>query len=141
MRVLILCTGNTCRSQMAEGYLQHLDDSLEVYSAGVNPGDGVNPMAVKVMKEKGIDISGRISNDVNEFIDKEFDYVITVCDHAKETCPVFAGEVKNRLHFGFEDPVEFKGDEEAVLNKYREVRDLIFAKFGEWYRSSVGENR
>jgi len=139
MKILILCTGNTCRSQMAEGYLQHLDSSLEVYSAGVEPGNGVNPFAVKVMKEKNIDISGRRSNDVGEFIDKKFDYVITVCDHARETCPVFTGEVKNQLHIGFEDPAEFKGKDDAVLNKYREVRDLIFKELGEWYRSIVKE--
>ena len=137
MKILILCTGNTCRSQMAEGYLQNLDNSLEVYSAGVEPGNGVNPFAVKVMKEKNIDLSGKLSNDVEDFIDKKFDYLITVCDHARETCPVFTGEVKNRLHFGFEDPVDFKGDEEAVLKKYREVRDLIFVQFEKWYRSAI----
>ena len=137
MKILILCTGNTCRSQMAEGYLQSLDNSLQVYSGGVSPGGGVNPFAVEVMKEKGIDISGRKSSDVMEYIQDSFDYVITVCDHAKETCPVFTGEVKHKLHFGFEDPAEYKGDNEATLNKYREVRDLIFDTFGSWYESIV----
>jgi len=134
MKILILCTGNTCRSQMAEGYLQDLDNSLELYSAGVDPGDVVNPVAVKVMEEKGIDISGRKSNDVDEFIDESFDFVITVCDNARETCPVFTGKVKHNLHIGFEDPAEFEGTDEAVMNKYREIRDLIFDEFGKWYK-------
>jgi arsenate reductase len=134
MKILILCTGNTCRSQMAEGYLQDLDNSLELYSAGVDPGDVVNPVAVKVMEEKGIDISGRKSNDVDEFIDESFDFVITVCDNARETCPVFIGKVKHNLHIGFEDPAEFEGTDEAVMNKYREIRDLIFDEFGKWYK-------
>ena len=135
MKILILCTGNTCRSQMAEGFLQSLDKNLQVFSAGVAPGNGVNPYAVTVMREKGIDISGRKSNDVYDFIHDSFDYVITVCDHAKETCPVFAGKVKEKLHFGFEDPAEFKGNHEATLNKYREIRDLIFDRFEKWYLS------
>jgi len=135
MKILILCTGNTCRSQMAEGFLQSLDKNLQVFSAGVSPGNGVNPFAVEVMKEKGIDISGRKSNDVSDFIQESFDYVITVCDHAKETCPVFAGEVKEKLHFGFEDPAEFEGTKEQTLKKYREVRDLIFDTFEKWYLS------
>jgi len=119
---------------MAEGYLQDLDNSLELYSAGVDPGDVVNPVAVKVMEEKGIDISGRKSNDVDEFIDESFDFVITVCDNARETCPVFTGKVKHNLHIGFEDPAEFEGTDEAVMNKYREIRDLIFDEFGKWYK-------
>ncbi len=125
---------------MAEGYLQSLDKSLEVYSAGVDPGNGVNPFAVKVMAEKGIDIAGRDSENVNDYIDTEFDYVITVCDHARDTCPIFAGNVKNRLHIGFEDPAETKGTDEVILDKYREIRDLIFNKFGSWYKKSVKNN-
>ncbi len=141
MKILILCTGNTCRSQMAEGYLQSLDSSLEVYSAGVDPGKGVNSYAVEVMKEKNIDISGKQSNDVSEYINEKFDFVITVCDNAKETCPVFIGEVKNRMHIGFEDPAEFKGTKENIIEKYREIRDLIIVEFLKWYELFVvGEN-
>lgn len=132
---MILCTGNTCRSQMVEGYLKHLDDSLQVFSAGINPGNGVNPYAVKVMREKGIDISGKLSIDVLEFQNESFDYLITVCDHAKEVCPVFNGEIKHQIHFGFEDPAETIGTDEVIIKKYREVRDLIIEKFHTWYNS------
>lgn len=134
-KILILCTGNTCRSQMAEGFLKSLDKSLVVYSGGVEPGDGVNPKAINVMDEIGIDISNGKSSDVLEFVDIDFDYVITVCDHAQETCPVFSGNVKHILHIGFEDPVDFVGSEEDTLNKYREVRDLIIKEFTSWYNS------
>lgn len=135
VKILILCTGNTCRSQMAEGFLKSHDKSLEVYSGGVEPGNGVKPKAVVVMNELGIDISGGKSSDVLEFLDIDFDYVITVCGHAQETCPVFSGNVKHIIHIGFEDPVDFVGSEEDTLNKYREVRDLIIKDFTSWYDS------
>ena len=124
-KILILCTGNTCRSQMAEGFLKSFDSELEVYSAGVKPESRVNPNAIKVMNELGIDISGGKPQDVNEFIKDSFDYVITVCDNAKETCPVFLGDVKEQLHIGFEDPADAAGTDEEILSVFRKIRDEI----------------
>ena len=115
-KILILCTGNTCRSQMAEGFLKSFDQELEVFSDGVKPEGRVNPSAVQAMKEVGIDISDGVPKDVNDFINDSFDYVITVCDNAKETCPVFLGDVKERLHIGFEDPADATGTEEEILS-------------------------
>lgn len=125
MKILILCTGNSCRSQMAEGFLKTFAPNLSIYSAGTNPARAVNPFAIKVMNEIGIDISNQYPKDVRNFLNDEFDYVITVCDNAKETCPIFTGKVKNRLHIGFEDPAEAQGTEEEVLKIYRKVRDQI----------------
>ncbi len=125
MRVLILCTGNTCRSQMAEGLLKKLRPDIEVFSAGTFPGPRVNPYAVRAMKEIGIDISGQYPKPVERFVDEPFDYVITVCDDANEHCPVFTGEVKHRLHRGFPDPAEATGSDEQVMEVYRKVRDDI----------------
>jgi arsenate reductase (thioredoxin) len=136
-RILILCTGNSCRSQMAEGFLKSFDSSLQVFSAGTKPAVKINQYAVKVMKEEGIDISSGIPQDVNEYIDQSFDYVITVCDNAKETCPVFMGDVKERLHMGFEDPAEAEGTEEEVLPIYRRVRDEIKRDFKEMYNKKI----
>ena len=96
-KILILCTGNTCRSQMAEGFLKSFDHNLEVFSAGTNPAEKVNPFAVKAMKEIGIDISNGVAENVDKYLDQSFDYVITVCDNAKETCPVFTGNVKQSV--------------------------------------------
>lgn len=128
-RILILCTGNSCRSQMAEGFLKSFDPQLEVYSAGTKPAEKINPFAVKAMKEIGIDISNGVAEDVDKYLSQSFDYVITVCDNAKETCPVFIGEVKHRLHIGFDDPAEAVGTEEEVMPVYRKVRDEIKEKF------------
>jgi arsenate reductase len=125
MRILILCTGNSCRSQMAEGFLRSFDSEIEVFSAGTEPSSHVHPKAVEVMKEKGIDISGHYPQKVQEFLDDAFDYVITVCGHAKENCPVFLGEVKQHLHIGFEDPAEATGTEEEILEEFRRIRDEI----------------
>jgi arsenate reductase len=136
-RILILCTGNSCRSQMAEGYLKSLDPQLEVYSAGTNPSGEVHPKAIKVMSEVGIDISKGKPKDVEEFISIPFDYVITVCDNAKETCPVFTGKVNYRLHHSFEDPAEATGTEEEIISKFREVRDLIINHFNEFYKERI----
>lgn len=137
IRILILCTGNTCRSQMAEGFLKSFDDELEVFSAGVKPEERVNPNAVKAMNELGIDISKGISQDVNEYINDSFDYVITVCDNAKETCPVFLGDVKEQVHIGFEDPADAKGTEEEVMPVYRKVRDEIKKEFFKFYQNKL----
>ncbi len=104
MRVLILCTGNSCRSQMAEGFLRRLRPDWEIYSAGTFPADRVHPLAVKVMAEAGVDISRQWPKTVDQFVSQPFDYVITVCDDARESCPTFTGKVAQRLHMGFEDP-------------------------------------
>ena len=137
IRILILCTGNSCRSQMAEGYLKSFDKELEVYSAGTKLADKVNPFAVKAMSEVGIDISNGIAEDVDKYVNQSFDYVITVCDNAKEVCPVFNGEVKQRLHMPFEDPYEAAGSEEEVFAVYRKVRDKIFERLNQFYMKEI----
>ena len=124
VRVLILCTGNSARSQMAEGLLRDMGgDRFEVASAGVAP-SFVRPEAIAVMREVGIDISGHKSKSVDEFTNQEFDYVITVCDNANEQCPVFPGNTK-RIHWSFDDPAAANGDEEQRLVVFRRVRDEI----------------
>lgn len=132
-RILILCTGNSCRSQMAEGFLKSFDEELEVYSAGTKPADKVNPKAVQVMREIGIDISSGKPEDVAKYLDQPFDYVITVCDNAKETCPVFIGKVGKQFHIGFEDPADATGTEEEILSLFRKVRDEINEEFYKFY--------
>ena len=136
-RILILCTGNSCRSQMAEGFLKSFDDNLEVYSAGTKPAEKINPFAVKAMKEIGIDISNGIAENVDKYLHQSFNYVITVCDNAKETCPVFIGDVKHRLHIGFDDPADAVGSEEEVMPIYRRVRDEIKKEFYEFYLNKL----
>ena len=129
LKVLFLCTGNSCRSQMAEGWTRHLKgDQIEVYSAGVEK-HGLNDRAVKVMQEVGVDISDHTSKHVSEVMDISFDYVVTVCGHAKENCPVFPGKAKV-VHKGFDDPPKLAADadtEEEALSHYRRVRDEIKA--------------
>ncbi len=125
MKILILCTGNSCRSQMAHGFLQHFDEKLTVRSAGTEPARQVNQTAVKVMKEAGIDISHHIPKMADLYINEEWDYVITVCDHANETCPLFMGKVKHRLHMGYEDPSHAKGSDEFILSEFYRIRDQI----------------
>ena len=132
-RILILCTGNSCRSQMAEGFLKSLDKNLEVYSAGTKPAERVNPFAVKAMEEIGIDISNGIPENVEKYLSESFNFVITVCDNAKETCPIFIGKVKKQLHIGFDDPADAVGTEEEVMPVYRRVRDEIKRDFSEFY--------
>ena len=119
---------------MAEGFLKSFDPGLEVFSAGTYPAPRVNPNAVKVMKELGIDISHHIPEKVNKYIDEEWDYVITVCGGARDACPYFSGKVKNRLHIGFDDPADAMGDEEEVLAEYRRVRDEIRTEFYALYQ-------
>jgi arsenate reductase len=137
MKILILCTGNSCRSQMAHGFLQSFDQKLDVHSAGTEPAKHVNHTAVKVMKEEGIDITGHKPRSVDVYLDTEWDYVITVCDHANETCPLFSGKVIHRLHIGFEDPSEFKGTEEQILNEFRIIRDKIKIRFKKFYDENL----
>ena len=125
-KILVLCTGNSCRSQIAEGYLKHfVNGKAEVYSAGIET-HGVNPRAIATMKEDGIDISNHTSNNVNEYSTMEFDYVITVCDNAKENCPYFPAKIKI-LHRDFPDPAKSKGTEAEIMNEFRRVREMIKA--------------
>jgi arsenate reductase len=132
-RVLILCTGNSARSQMAEGLLRHLaGDRFFVESAGIEPSH-VRPQAIEAMREIGIDISGHRSKAVDEFAGREFDYVITVCDNARERCPVFPGRTE-RIHWSFDDPAEAVGDKETVLTVFRRVRDEIRERMREFIR-------
>ena len=135
--ILILCTGNSCRSQMAEGFLKSFDPSLEVYSAGTSPSGKIHPKAVKAMQEVGIDLSNNYPKDVDQFIDKSFDYVITVCGNAKETCPVFMGKVGHRLHIGFDDPAEAAGTQEEIYAVFLRVRDEIERDFKSFYIEKI----
>lgn len=135
MKILVICTGNSCRSQMAEGFLKTFGPELYIRSAGTHPAPHVNPNAVKVMKEIGIDISHHVPERVDQYIDEEWDYVVTVCGGANESCPAFLGKVKQRLHIGFDDPAEVIGEEEFVMSEYRRVRDEIKERFGEFYRA------
>lgn len=123
--ILILCTGNSCRSQMAQGWMEHFDteNKLQIYSAGIEM-HGVNPNTIKVMDEAGIDISHHTSNHIDGYHDVNFDYIITVCDHARENCPWFPSDAK-RIHKNFTDPAKNQGSEEKILNEFRRVRDKI----------------
>lgn len=132
-RVLILCTGNSARSQMAEGLLRALSgEHLEVYSAGSAPSH-VNSLAIQVMAERGIDISQHHSKYVGEFIGQPFDVVITVCDQAAETCPIFPGKAE-RIHWSFPDPAKAEGNEQERLAVFRSVRDALEARLGAWWQ-------
>jgi arsenate reductase len=119
---------------MAEGFLKSFDKDLEVFSAGTKPAEKVNPFAVKAMKEIGINISSGVAENVDKYAIESFDYVITVCDKAKETCPVFIGEVKHHLHIGFDDPADAVGSEEEIMPVYRRIRDEIKKDFYEFYK-------
>ncbi|MCW3073216.1 MAG: protein-tyrosine phosphatase [Flaviaesturariibacter sp.] len=123
-KILVLCTGNSCRSQMAEGYLRHFAaDRAEVYSAGIET-HGVNPKAIDIMREDGIDISSQASTNVAEYSDLEPDYVITVCDNANERCPVFPARAK-KFHQDFPDPAKATGTDEEIMDSFRHTRELI----------------
>ena len=123
-KILVLCTGNSCRSQLAEGYLRHFaNGKAEVYSAGIET-HGVNPRAIATMKEDGIDISHHTSNNVNEYQNIDFDFVITVCDNAQENCPYFPSSAK-KFHFNFPDPAKATGSEEEIMEVFRNVREQI----------------
>jgi len=122
---------------MAEGILKSFSDDLEVYSAGINPALYVHPMAIRVMSEIGIDIKNNYPKNVDIFLNEDFDFVITVCDHAKETCPFFSGKVGERLHIGFKDPAEAVGTEENILYVFRKVRDEMFIKLLDFYKTKV----
>ena len=126
---------------MAEGFLKSFDKNLEVYSAGTKPAERVNPFAIKAMKEVGINISNGVAEDVDKYLSQSFDYVITVCDNAKETCPVFMGNVKHRLHIGFDDPADAVGTEEEIMPVYRRVRDEIKNEFFNFYKDNLSGDK
>lgn len=137
-KILVLCTGNSCRSQLAEGYLRYFaGDRAEIYSAGIET-HGVNPMAVQVMAEDRIDISGHTSNHVDEYAGIDFDAVITVCDNANEACPFFPGKV-DRFHHNFPDPAKAIGSAEEVKNEFRRVRDMIKTYSADFVTKYIGQ--
>lgn len=137
MKVLILCTGNSCRSQMAHGFLQSFDERIEVFSAGTEASGKLNAGAVKAMKEIGMDISSHTSDSVTKYLNDEWDYVITVCGGANEACPAFIGKVKTRLHIGFDDPSHAVGSEEFVWSEFQRVRDEIKDAFYKFYTDNI----
>ena len=134
-KVLILCTGNSCRSQMAEGLLASFSSNTKVYSAGTKP-EKVNPFAIKAMAEIGIDISKNTSNHVNEYIAIDFDYVFTVCDNAKEICPIYP-KAKQMIHKSFMDPANARGTEKEQLKVYIQVRDKISDYFKAFAKNNL----
>lgn len=137
MKVLVLCTGNSCRSQMAHGFLQSFDKNLTVRSAGTQATGKLNEKAVAVMKEAGVDISHHTSDQVDKYLAEEWDYVITVCGGANEACPYFTGKVKHRLHMGFDDPSHATGADEFIWSEFRRVRDEIKDQFYKFYVSEI----
>jgi len=137
MKILILCTGNSCRSQMAHGFLQSFDENLTVCSAGTQASGKLNETAVKVMKEAGIDISHHTSDSIEKYLNDEWEYVITVCGGANESCPAFIGNVKNRLHIGFDDPSHAEGTPEFIMSEFYRVRDEIKVAFRRLYEEEI----
>jgi len=134
--ILVLCTGNSCRSQIAEGYLRYFAGSkANIYSAGIET-HGVNPQAIHVMADDGIDISTHTSNNVDEYLHIPFDVVITVCDNANEACPYFAGKVQ-RFHYNFPDPAKATGTPEEVMNEFKRVRDMIKAYAADFVKQHI----
>ena len=140
MKVLILCTGNSCRSQMAHGFLQSFNPNITVSSAGTQASGKLNENAVAVMKEAGVDISHHTSDSVDKYLKDEWDYVITVCGGANEECPAFFGKVKHRLHIGFDDPSHAVGTAEFIDSEYIRVRDEIKEAFWRFYMQEIKPN-
>ena len=136
-KILILCTGNSCRSQMAEGFLKDMDPELQVFSAGTNPSGQVHPKAIEVMSELAIDLSENRPENVDKYLNQAFDYVITVCGGAKESCPTFQGKVGKNLHIGFDDPADATGTEEEIYAEFRRIRDEILRDFTRFYEDQV----
>ncbi len=139
MKVLILCTGNSCRSQMAHGWLQSFDLNLTVCSAGTQASGKLNEKAVAVMREAGIDISHHTSDPVEKYLNEEWDYVITVCGGANEACPAFFGKVKHRLHIGFDDPSHAVGSDDFIWSEFLRVRDEIKEGFYKFYVENINK--
>ena len=137
MKILILCTGNSCRSQMAHGFLESFDSNLYVRSAGTEASGKLNRKAVQAMREVGIDISHHSSDMVDLYLDQEWDFVITVCGGANEACPAFLGKVKYRLHIGFDDPSHASGSEEFIWSEFIRVRDEIKEGFNKFYSEEI----
>lgn len=137
MKILILCTGNSCRSQMAHGFLQSFDERLEVFSAGTKPAEKVNPMAVNVMAEAGISLATHYPKNVDLYLSQEWDYVITVCGGANESCPMFTGKVNTRLHIGFDDPSDATGTPDFISTEFNRVRDEIKRRFYNFYQEEL----
>ncbi len=137
MKILILCTGNSCRSQMAHGFMESFDKRMTVCSAGTEASGKLNQKAVAAMKEIGIDISQNTSDSVDKYLDQEWDYVITVCGGANENCPAFLGKVKKRLHIGFDDPSHVIGTEEYIWSEFIRVRDEIKEGFYKLYKEEI----
>jgi len=137
MNVLILCTGNSCRSQMAHGFLKSFDSDINVCSAGTEASGKINSTAVEVMKEIGVDIDNHTSDPVEKYLDQSWDYVITVCGGANEACPSFYGKVKNRLHIGFDDPSHAQGSPEFIMSEFYRVRDEIRDSFYKLYTNQI----
>jgi arsenate reductase (thioredoxin) len=133
MKILILCTGNSCRSQMAHGFMESFDRRMIVRSAGTEASGQLNPKAVIVMNETGIDISHHTSDSVDLYLGEEWDYVITVCGGANESCPAFLGKVKHRIHIGFDDPSHATGTDDFIWSEFRRVRDEIHRQFLDFY--------
>jgi len=137
MKILILCTGNSCRSQMAHGFLQSFDSSITVCSAGTQASGKLNQKAVEVMKQAGVDISNHTSDSVDKYLKEEWDYVITVCGGANEECPAFFGKVKHRLHMGYDDPSHAEGADEYIWSEFIRVRDEIKEGFYKLYIEQI----
>ena len=137
MKVLILCTGNSCRSQMAHGFLQSFDPNITVCSAGTEASGKLNHKAVAAMNSSGVNISHHTSDSVDKYLGEEWDYVITVCGGANETCPAFIGKVKHRLHIGFDDPSHAVGNEEFIWSEFIRVRDEIKDGFWKFYIEQI----
>ena len=137
MKVLILCTGNSCRSQMAHGFLQSFDKNISVFSAGTQASGKLNQKAVAAMKDAGIDISHHTSDSVDKYLKEEWDYVITVCGGANEECPAFFGKVKHRLHMGYDDPSHAVGTDEFIWSEFIRVRDEIKEGFYKLYTEQI----
>ncbi len=141
MKVLILCTGNSCRSQMAHGFLQSFDKDLVVCSAGTEASGKLNAGAVKAMAEAGIDISSHTSDSVEKYLGEEWDYVITVCGGANESCPAFLGKVDHRIHMGYDDPSHAEGTPEFIESEFRRVRDEIKQGFFKFYIEEIRKEK
>lgn len=139
VRVLILCTGNSARSQMSAGFLQSWSPRLAVFSAGTNPSPRVNPFAVKAMSEVGVDISGGQPKSVSQFLGQSFDFVITVCDDADKNCPNFRGKVGKRVHIGFPDPAKATGTDDEKMTVFRNVRGDIQKRFRAYFDSEISK--
>lgn len=137
MKILILCTGNSCHSQMAHGFLQSFNKAIQVFSAGTYPAPKVNPLAIAVMQEAGIDISTHVPTHVTSYLNENWDYIITVCGGANETCPAFTGKVGKRLHIGFDDPSEAAGTPEFIKKEFIRVRDEIKNAFAKFYITEI----